>query len=129
MLNVFNFIRPILEASTRSHPDCALFCVALALGYQRAGDLPRAKERGSLRDLYYQATVIRDPSPGPADRVRPRLRLYGAGRHGTGTEAFPSGPGDGGTLGAARPSQERALEDCVLRTQGQGAEEGRRSSI
>ena len=55
--------------------------------------------------------------------MRPRLRLYGAGRHLTGSEAFPDGAGDGGTRGAARPGQEGALEDCGPRVQGQGAED------
>jgi len=58
----FNFIRPILETSTRNHPDRALFSVALAFGYQRAGDLPRAKE-----------------SPGPAGAAGEDL--FGAAVH------------------------------------------------
>jgi len=33
------------------------------------------KEGDSLKALYYQATVLRDRSPGPADRIRPCLRL------------------------------------------------------
>ena len=81
-------------------PEHSHACVALAFGYQRAGDLPRAREYAiralaadprnpvalknlgtingqegdCLRALYYKATVLRDRSPRPADRVRPRLR-------------------------------------------------------
>lgn len=52
------------------------------------------------------APVLRDRSPGPTDRVRPCLRLPGAGRRRAGREAFPTGAGDGGTGGPARPGQE-----------------------
>ena len=51
--------------------------------------------------------VLRDRSPGPADRVRPRLRPLNR-RHRAGPEAFPGGPGEGGTREPARSGQERA---------------------
>jgi hypothetical protein len=36
------------------------------------------KEEGSLRALYYQATLQRVRSPRPAECIRPRLHLYGS---------------------------------------------------
>lgn len=45
-------------------------------------------------------------------------------RHRAGPEAFPCGPGGGGTRGTAQSGQEGALEDCGPRAQGQGAEDG-----
>lgn len=125
------------------------------LAYQRAGDLPRASEHvaralaahprnpaalqepgrllrpggrqpaGSL----LPAPLQRVPSPGPADRARLRLRLYGAARHRAGPGAIPGGAEDEGTRGAARPGQEWAARDGGPRTQGQGGREERRSSI
>lgn len=59
-----------------------------------------------------------------ADRVRPRLRLHGAGRHRAGPEAFPKGVGAGGTRGDARSGQEWAAGDCGPGAQSQGAEDG-----
>ena len=89
------------------------------LGHPRQGRR-RRQPAGSL----LSAPLLRDRSPGPADRVRPRLCLYGAGRHGAGPEAFPGGAGDGGTRGAARSGQEWALEDCGPRAQGPWATHG-----
>jgi Tfp pilus assembly protein PilF len=88
--------RELLHRCLKLMPGHSHACMALAFGYQRAGDLLRAKEYtmqalaadprnpvalknlgailgkegDSLRALSYQATVIRDRSPGPADCVR-----------------------------------------------------------
>jgi len=79
--------------------------------FGKEGDCPRA--------LYYQATLQRVRSPGPVDRVRPRLRPLNR-RHAAGPEAFSKGAGEGGTRGTAQFGLRWAAKDCRARAEGQG---------
>jgi len=111
--------RELLHRCLQLAPEHSHAYVALGVACQKKGDLPRAKEDAmqalaadprnpvalknlgaingqegdSLRALYYQATVLRDRSQGPADRVRPRLRPLTL-RHRAGAKAFPGGAGE-----------------------------------
>jgi len=128
--------------------------VQLAIGYERAGDLPRAWERATralaadpmspvaLQEPGRQplpggrqparsplpAPLQRVRSPGPVDHLRPRLRRL-TSDIGPAQKHFPGGLGDGGTRGTARSGQKWAARDGGPRAQGQGAGEGRWSSI